>query len=159
MASAGSQIDDFSVRHWGGFLFSGSVAFLIDAGITTLLIRLARLDPFSARLIAILIAMVAAWLMHRRITFNVAYRPTVAEFLRFAAVASGANATNYLIYVAILLIWPATAPIVAILISGGIAAVLSYVGFRFGVFRRFAPTPAGDGVTPPDGNGPPSDRG
>jgi putative flippase GtrA len=138
MASPGNQIDHRSVRHWGGFLFSGGVAFLIDAGITTLLIRIARLDPFSARLIAILIAMVFAWLMHRRITFNVAYAATVKEFLHFAAVAGSANATNYVVYAAILLIWPATAPIGAILISSAIATVLSYLGFRFGVFRRQA---------------------
>ncbi len=93
------RADTRSLRHWGGFVFSGGVAFLIDAGITTGLVRFARLDPYSARFIAILIAMVAAWLMHRRITFDVAGPPSVKEFLRFAAVAWTANALNYGIYV------------------------------------------------------------
>ena len=127
-------------RHWGGFLFSGGTAFLIDAAITTSLVHIAHLDPYTSRFIAILVAMVAAWLMHRRITFNVRSPPTVKEFLRFAAVAWTANALNYAIYVVLLLAWPVLAPLVALVISTGVATVFSYLGFRLGVFRE-PPTP------------------
>lgn len=126
-----------SFRHWGGFLVSGATAAAVDAAITVALVHVARLDPFSARLVAILIAMVVAWLMHRRLTFAVAAPPSLKEFLRFAAVAWSANALNYAIYAGILLVWPETLPLVALAIATGIAAVFSYVGFRFGVF----PTP------------------
>jgi putative flippase GtrA len=135
MAAPG-QIDHRSARHWGGFVVSGGTAFLVDAAITLGLIRLAGLDPFLARLIGILAAMVVAWLMHRRITFNVAHPPSVGEFMRFAAVAGSANGLNYAVYAAILLLWPATPPLLALIVSTGIATVFAYLGFRFGVFRR-----------------------
>jgi putative flippase GtrA len=129
-----------SFRHWGGFLVSGGTASLVDAGVTTSLIGLAGLDPFSARLVAILIAMVVAWQMHRRLTFAVAAPSSLREFLRFSTVAWSANALNYAVYVAILLAWPKTWPLAALVAGTAIAAVFSYLGFRFGVFR--APPPA-----------------
>lgn len=131
-----NDIDHRSFRHWGGFLFSGGVAFLVDAGITTGLIKFAAADPFSARLVAVVIAMVVAWLMHRRVTFNVQRLPSWGEFLRFAAVAWSASALNYFIYAALLLIRPTTLPILALIVSSGAAAIFSYVGFRLGVFRQ-----------------------
>jgi putative flippase GtrA len=128
-----------SFRHWGGFLASGGTAAVVDAAITLALVHLAGFDPFTSRLIAILIAMVVAWLMHRRLTFAVAAAPSLREFLRFAAVAWSANALNYAIYAGILLAWPGSLPLVAIVIATGIAAVFSYIGFRFGVFREPPP--------------------
>lgn len=125
-----------SLRHWGGFVFSGGTAFLIDAAVTTTLVRFAHFDPYSARFIAILIAMVAAWLMHRRITFDVAGPPTMQEFLRFAAVAWIANALNYGIYVVLLLVWRELLPLAALVASTAVATVFSYLGFRLGVFRE-----------------------
>lgn len=126
-------------RHWGGFIVSGATAAVVDAAVTLALVHFAGFDPFTARLIAILIAMVVAWLMHRRLTFAVTAAPSLREFLRFAAVAWSANALNYAIYAGILLVWPGALPLVAILIATAIAAVFSYVGFRFGVFRQPPP--------------------
>jgi putative flippase GtrA len=131
--------DTRSLRHWGGFVLSGGTAFVVDAAITTGLIHLAGIGPFIARLVGILIAMAVAWLMHRRITFAVSRPPTLNEFLRFATVAWSANLLNYGVYVAVLLLWPATWPFVALLISTGIATIFSYLGFRLGVFREPSP--------------------
>ena len=125
-----------SFRHWGGFIFSGGTAFLIDAGITGSLVHIARLDPFSSRFIAICIAMVAAWLLHRRITFAVDAPPSLREFMKFAGVAWAANALNYGLYVVILLVWPAPWPLGALVASTAVATVFSYLGFRLGVFRE-----------------------
>jgi putative flippase GtrA len=100
------------------------------------LINLAGLGPFLARLIAILVAMVIAWLMHRRITFDVPDPPSIGEFLRFAGVAWTAAAVNYLVYAAILIVLPGTPPLAAMTVSSIVAAVVSYTGFRIGVFRR-----------------------
>jgi len=94
--------DHRSFRHWGGFLFSGGTAALVDAGITTALTHWAGRDPFTARLLAIVVAMVVAWLLQRRVTFNVRSAPSWREFGRFAAVAWSANALNYAIYAVIL---------------------------------------------------------
>jgi putative flippase GtrA len=104
--------------------------------VTTGLIHFAGLDPFSARIAGIAVAMVFAWLMHRRVAFNVAAKPSLGEFLRFAAVAGSANAFNYAVYALILLIWRETPPLLALVVSTGLATIVSYAGFRFGVFRR-----------------------
>lgn len=126
-------------RHWGGFLASGGTAAIVDAAITLALVYWAHVDRFLARFIAIAIAMVVAWLMHRRFTFAVAAPPSLREFLHFAAVAWSANALNYAIYVATLLIFPALPTLAVIIFSTGVATVASYLGFRFGVFRRPPP--------------------
>ena len=136
-----STVDHRSFRHWGGFFLSGGTASVVDAAITTALIHFAGFDPFSARLLAILVAMVVAWLMHRRITFDVTSPPSLREFAKFAAVAWSANALNYVIYAAILLVRPATWPLAALVVSTAVAAFFSYAGFRLGVFRE-PPPPA-----------------
>ncbi len=126
-------------RHWGGFVLSGGTAFVVDAGITLLLAHLG-LNRFAARILGIAVAMVVAWLMHRRVTFAMDGGASWAEFLRFAAVAISANALNFVIYSVLLLAFPALATLVAIVIATAIATVASYLGFRLGVFRD--PPPA-----------------
>jgi putative flippase GtrA len=133
-------VDTRSFRHWGGFIFSGGLAFLIDAGITAALHYGAGADPFSSRLVGIVVAMVAAWLLHRRITFDVAAAASLGEFTRFVGVAGSANALNYAIYALILLWRPAVWPLAALVCSTAVATVFSYLGFRLGVFRT--PPPA-----------------
>ena len=138
MSSNRSRIDHRSFRHWGGFIFSGLTAFAVDVAITWLLVQV-QLDRFSSRLIGILVATVVAWLMHRRITFNVSYPPSVSEFVRFFLVASSANGATYVAYAVILLLLPETPLVAAIVVSSGVGGLLSYFGFRFGVFHRFEP--------------------
>lgn len=132
--------DTRSFRHWGGFLVSGGTAFVVDAALT-LALTYAGLNAFAARLIAIMVAMVVAWLMHRRFTFAVKAPPSLREFMKFAAVAWSANALNYGIYAVLLLVWPALWPFAAMVVSTAVAMVFSYLGFRLGVFRE-PPTPA-----------------
>ncbi|MEJ0011124.1 MAG: GtrA family protein [Bauldia sp.] len=125
-------------RHWGGFILSGGTAFVADSGITLMLAHFG-LNRFVARLLGIAVAMVVAWLMHRRVTFAMDAGASWTEFLRFAAVAASANALNFVIYSLLLLAFPALATLVAIVIATAIATVASYLGFRLGVFREPPP--------------------
>ncbi len=136
MAEDSRPLDYRSLRHWGGFIVSGGSAFLVDAAINTALIHFIELSPFISRLISIGCAMVFAWLMHRNLTFAVTAPPRLSEFARFAMVAGSANALNYAVYAAILIVWPATPPLAALIVATAIATCASYLGFRFGVFRR-----------------------
>lgn len=122
-------------RHWGGFILSGGTAFVVDAGVTTLLVHFG-LDRFTARILGIAVAMVVAWLMHRRVTFAMDAAASWAEFLRFIAVAASANLLNFVAYSLLLLTLPATPTLVAIVIATAVATVCSYLGFRLGVFRE-----------------------
>jgi len=128
-------------EHYAGFLFSGSLAFLIDASILEALTRIAGLSPFVARLVSISIAMVAAWLLHRTVTFAVRVPPSFTEFLQFAAVVWSAQLINYLIFCAVLIAVPGTAPFVALVLACLVAMFVSYTGYRFGVFRNRAGLP------------------
>jgi putative flippase GtrA len=104
-----------------------------------LLVYQLGLDRLLARFLAILVAMVVAWLMHRRLTFAVATPPSWQEFRRFVLVAWSANALNYLAYTGMLLAWPSLPTLAAIAVATAVAAVFSYFGFRFGVFREPPP--------------------
>ncbi|MBL8565115.1 MAG: GtrA family protein [Hyphomicrobiaceae bacterium] len=124
--------------HGAGFVTSGLIAFAVDAGVLFLLTHYAGLDPFSARVFAILTAMVAAWLLHRRLTFAVKTSPSIAEFVRFAVVAAGAALVNYAVYAAILLLWARMPPLAALVAATAVSMCVSYVGMRLGVFRHRA---------------------
>lgn len=121
-------------RHGGGFLVSGLIAFFVDAAMLHLLTRSAGLDPFSARLLAICMAMIAGWLAHRRFTFAVATSPSLAEFLRYAAVAWSVAAINYAIYALILIARTDVPPLAALVGATIVSMCVSYLGMRFGVF-------------------------
>lgn len=122
-----------------GFAASGGFAFLTDALTLEALVRFAGLVPAVARLIAIAAAMVVGWYAHRTLTFQIKTRPTVVEFLRYAAVAWVAAAVNYAIFIAILWLWPDTRPLGALVVASLVAMVASYLGMRFGVFTPRPP--------------------
>jgi putative flippase GtrA len=124
------------LRHGLAFLFSGSLAFVVDAGVLKLLIWAFGLHPFLARIISLSCAHAAGWLSHRRFTFRLTTPPTVLEFLRYAGVQSTVALVNYAIYVAVLLLRPGTEPLLALFIASGLAMFVSYFGIRFGAFRQ-----------------------
>jgi len=124
-----------TLSHGLGFLLSGSIAFLVDAIILTVLTSLAGLHPVVARVFAISIALVAGWLSHRRFTFRLAVPPSFPEFLRYAAVGWVAAALNYAVFVAIVLASPGIVPVYALVVSSLVTMTFSYLAMRFAVFR------------------------
>ena len=123
-------------RHYGGFIAAGVAALATDAAVLMLLTDGLGLSPFIARIFSISIAMVASWLINRTLTFAVTASPTFAEFGRFAMVSWLAQAVNYAIFAAVLLLRPETHPVAALIAASLVAMFVSYVGFRFGVFRK-----------------------
>jgi putative flippase GtrA len=123
------------LQHGLGFLFSGSLAFTIDAGILKLLAAAFGVHPILARLVSLSFAHVAGWLSHRRFTFRLTTPPTFPEFLRYVGVQSTIARLNYGIFVVILLLRPATEPLLALVASSGVAMFFSYFGIRFAAFR------------------------
>ncbi len=128
-------IADPRLRHLVHFLIAGFSAFAVDALVLQLLIH-AGLGPLVARPFAILTAMIVGWLINRTWTFPMPGRPRLAEFARYAAVASISAVINYGIYAAILLARPATLPFVALVIATAISTIASYSGYRFFTFRH-----------------------
>lgn len=124
------------LRHILGFLASGTIAFCIDVGVLHLLTSRGVLPPLAARILAIGAAMVAGWLCHRRLTWALDTPPTLAEFVKYAGLAWGAAVVNYLVFAALVLIAPGIAPTLAVAFSSIVAMAVSYIGMRYGVFRR-----------------------
>jgi len=129
----GGAIDDW--RHWAGFVASGLFALSVDATVLTLMTRLFGIGPLIARLAAISLAMVAGWLAHRRLTFDVRQPPSFLEFLAYAGVAWFSAGVNYAAFAAVMLLRPGTEPIAALVVASLVAMSVSYLGMRFGVFQ------------------------
>ena len=123
-------------RHGASFLGSGLIALAVDMGVLSGLTRMFGVSALAARPFAIGCAMIVGWLCQRTFTFAVAAAPSLAEFLRYVTVASGAAAINFALYSAILLAVPSLAPEAALAASSTIAMVVAYIGLRFGVFRQ-----------------------
>jgi putative flippase GtrA len=124
------------LRHGLAFVLSGTLAFVVDAGILQILTTVFGLHPILARFVSIICAQVAGWLSHRRFTFRLTTPPTLAELLRYVGVQSTVALLNYGIFVLILVLWPTTQPVLALFASSGIAMFFSYFGMRFAAFRH-----------------------
>ena len=123
-------------RHGLGFLFSGLLAFLVDAAVLEAGVRLLGVDPLLARIAAISIAMLCGWLAHRRFTFAIATEPSLGEFFRYALAGSGAALLNYALFALQLLISPTMPRLIALAIASAGAMVFAYLAMRYGVFRK-----------------------
>jgi putative flippase GtrA len=132
------------LRHGLAFLFSGSLAFLIDAAVLKFLIAVFGIHPILARIVSLSCAHVAGWLSHRTFTFRVTTPPTFAEFLRYVVLQSTVSLViNYGVFVLIIALRPQTEPLVALFVSSGVAMVFSYFGMRFAAFRHEGVRPSG----------------
>lgn len=114
------------------FLIVGGLGFAIDAGLTLSLVDVG-LQPWQARVPAILSAMAFTWLANRRFT----YRPSAARKLveagRYAAVALVMATGNYLLFVALVgLGMPALAAVVVATACQTVASFWAYRRFVFG---------------------------
>lgn len=124
------------VRHGAGFVAAGLLSLAVDMGVTSALTRGFDMSPYPARVLAIACAVVTAWQAHRRLTFALKTPSTLAEFIKFAGVASATAVTNYLLYAAVLIYWPGTAPEVALILACFGSMIVTYVGIRYGVFKK-----------------------
>lgn len=115
------------------FLLVGGSGFLIDAGITYLLNSLG-LEPWLARIPAIVLAMTFTWAANRHFTYEVRTARTVGEALRYAAVATSMASTNYIIY--FVLISNGFCTVAAVTFSTACQTIVSFHLYRYIVFNR-----------------------
>lgn len=133
-----NQTTASGVRHWLGFVGSGTLSFVVDGGVLKALTVSVGWPVLPSRVVSIGLAMVVGWLSHRTFTFAVKAPPTWREFIRFLGVAWSASALNYAVFAAILYIWPYLEPLIALFASGICAMIASYLGFRFAAFSTKA---------------------
>ena len=125
-----------NLKHGAGFITSGLIATATDAAVLAVLTRGFGIDPYSARVVAIAVAMVAGFFAHRRLSFGVTEAATFAQFGKFVSVAASVSIINYAMYAGFLLFQPGTEPLFAFVIATVFSIAASYFGLRYGVFRK-----------------------
>ncbi len=118
------------------FVVVGGFGFLADVGVLMGLLRWTDIDPFTARLIAIAIALQVTWLLNRTFTFGKSNRSAAVEGMRYGGVGIAANLLNYLVYSGLLIFVPELPPVVALTIGSATGTVFSYTGYAKLVFGR-----------------------
>jgi putative flippase GtrA len=115
------------------FLIIGGAGFLVDAGLTMLLIKLG-VDPLLARAPAIGAAILFTWLANRSYTFQVRVQRSVPEAIRYSGVALSAAAINYTLY--FLFILAGLHPLAAITVATALQTGFSFFAYRHFAFRE-----------------------
>ena len=92
-------------REFLHFAIGGTLGFIVDASLLQLMVKLGGADPFAARVISVLVAIVCTWQYNRHITFVARRSPRwLAEFGRYLLGNGAGLCVNYLAYV-LLLVW------------------------------------------------------
>ena len=113
-----ARFSRFALVGASGFVFD---ALVLMAGLA------AGLDPFTARLIAVLAALSYPWLLNRSFTFGASPDHPAREWLRYMAANGAGAALNYGIYSLLLLVFaPALSPLIALCIASALAMLVNY---------------------------------
>ncbi len=113
----------------------GAAGFLVDAGTLALILRTTALDAFSARIIAIAVALCATWLLNRTVTFGKSGHSAGAEAARYGGVGVAGSLMNYAIYSATLIAAPQAGAFFALCLASAAVMVFSYFGYSRLVFQ------------------------
>ncbi len=139
------------------FALTGGVGFVVDVGLLTLQTVVFDVNPYLARVFAILIAMTVTWMINRRFTFKTHGKVTeplamAAEGGRYGLVAVTAALVNYGVYAATLYVMPAVivagenlSPPIAAVVGSCVAMFVSYFGYSRFAFRHAEPQPVSGG--------------
>lgn len=90
-------------RQFLSFGIVGTVGFLVDVGVLTLLLATSGLGFYWGRLLSFLAAATVTWALNRRFTFSGAAKSgAVGQWARFVLVNSGGGLVNYATYAALI---------------------------------------------------------
>lgn len=123
-----------TLSQFGRFALVGGLGFVADSCFTLSLIH-RGIDPYTARVFAIALAMMVTWRLNRALTFGLSGSSQASEGVRYFSVAIIAAVLNYAIYVGLLLLVPVISPLIAIVIAIGAVTMLSFAGYRSLVFK------------------------
>ncbi|WP_117193044.1 GtrA family protein [Rhizobium terrae] len=118
------------------FLLAGGGGFLIDAGLTHVLIGAAGLNPFPARVPAIAAAMAFTWFVNRSRTFGKSPHSLAVEGFRYWVVGITSAVINYAVYAMLIYRTPFLQPIIAVIAASIAAMAYSFFGYSRFVFRH-----------------------
>lgn len=118
------------------FIVVGAVGFVVDAGVTLGLLASGLVGPFTARAVAIVLALLCTWFCNRNFTFGKSDHHVVREGVLYGSVGITSALLNYGVYSALLLSFPLLQPFFALVLASASATAYSYFGYARFVFRR-----------------------
>ncbi|MER9895011.1 GtrA family protein [Mesorhizobium sp. M0119] len=118
------------------FIVAGGIGFVADAAALWLVLTIAPVGPFVARIISIGFALSVTWLINRHLTFSPSSRGVAQEGARYGGVGIATSVVNYLVYCAMLFALPMMSPLIALAVASLIAMALSFLGYSKLVFDR-----------------------
>ncbi|MGE7370165.1 GtrA family protein [Neorhizobium sp. NPDC001467] len=118
------------------FMVVGGIGFMVDAGATLGLLATGLFGPFSARAVAIALALSCTWFCNRNFTFGKSGRHVLREGVLYGSVGITSALLNYAIYSALLISFPMLRPIFALVLASAGATLYSYFGYARFVFHR-----------------------
>ncbi|MER8952575.1 GtrA family protein [Mesorhizobium sp. M0833] len=118
------------------FIVAGSIGFVADAAALWLVLTIAPLGPFAARIISIGFALSVTWLINRHLTFSPSSRGVAQEGARYGGVGIATSLVNYFVYCAMLFALPMVPPLIALAVASLVAMALSFLGYSKLVFDR-----------------------
>ena len=121
----------------------GCVGFAVDATILQILAHRLGVNAILAQVPAFGVAVIATWLLNRTWTFNAARHPgRLKQAALYLGVQCVGAATNFVIYTAVLLLFPALNNwlVIPLAIGAVVAMCLTFLGSKHLAFR--APLPA-----------------
>lgn len=121
------------------FCIAGTLGFVVDAGVVSLLVNGLGWDPYLGRLVSFLCAVVATFAFNRRYTFAASEtQPLPRQFARYLLAMTGGFAVNYGAYA--LLVWRVELvrewPVIGVAVGSVLGLAVNFVSSRFWVFRR-----------------------
>ncbi len=115
------------------FILVGGSGFVVDVTLTYVLMLL-NVEPWLARVPAIIVAMAYTWLANRCFTYKIKKARSITEVVRYGLVAVAMAMVNYLIYIVLLGygLWP----VAAVMVSTICQTIVSFHAYRRFAFRE-----------------------
>lgn len=124
------------MRRLISFAVVGGTGFIVDAGVLTTLLEFRLTDKFSARIVAIGLALLVTFTLNRRFTFGASDRHVAVEGMRYGSVGIAGNLINFGVYSSVLILFPWIEPLVALILGSATGTIFAYTGYSKLVFRR-----------------------
>lgn len=123
------------------FCIAGTLGFVVDAGLVSLLVNGLGCDPYLGRLVSFVCAVVATFAFNRRYTFAASGPQSLStQFSRYLLAMTGGFVVNYGAYA--LLVWRVELvrewPVLGVAVGSVLGLAVNFLSSRYWVFRQRA---------------------
>lgn len=123
-----------------GFIVVGSIGFVVDAGVLTLLSQRFGVNLYVARLCSFVLACLATWILNRTFVFEsdaLSAGAKKREYGRYFLVQTGGALLNLGVFSVLVALVPSlrSMPVIPLAVASGCALFFNFAGSRLWVFQ------------------------